>query len=107
MCTSPTSPPPPTRCCARYPTPSGPASNGGPTRRPQRSLGSPVGALGVAHHEVAARVQALFSPPPPGRTSQVALALALSILVLLIGINSLASIQDAIESASRHSGFVR
>ncbi len=62
------------------------------------SVGVPV--LGVAVLQVASRVQALLEPAPPSRTVRVTTVLTLSLLVLTIGVASLAHIHDAIEGAA-------
>ena len=68
--------------------------------RPRHTVARAIPVLGMAQHEVAVRVQALLQPAPRCRIGQVVLAVALSLLILLAGVTSLAHIQDAIESAS-------
>ncbi len=58
--------------------------------------------MGVAALHVAARVQALLRPAPHCRTTHVAMVLALSLLMLLIGVASLDHIHEAIESAESY-----
>jgi beta-lactamase regulating signal transducer with metallopeptidase domain len=69
----------------------------GPTAR---SMRGDVPALGVVSLQVASRVQALLEPAPRPRTVRVAIVLALSLLVLLVGVASLAHINEAIEAAA-------
>ena len=70
--------------------------------------GLPVGGvstatvLGVAQYAVADRVQALLQPVHRGRSGVVATVLLLSLLVLLLGVNSLDHLQDVIEGATWH-----
>jgi Zn-dependent protease with chaperone function len=55
--------------------------------------------LGVGHHAVAARVQALLQPAKRGHAGVVAMVVALAVIVLLVGTASLDRIQDIIENA--------
>ncbi len=62
--------------------------------------GRPWGAvLGVAHYAVAGRVQALLQPAKRSHAGVVVVAVALAVLMLLLGTASLDRIQDVIESA--------
>lgn len=64
------------------------------------AAGAPYGAiLGIAHYAVADRVEALLQPANRGRAGVVATVVALAVLVLLVGTESLAHIQDVIEGA--------
>ncbi|MET3803309.1 Zn-dependent protease with chaperone function [Nakamurella sp. UYEF19] len=71
------------------------SSGRGPT-----DLAARIPVLGVGALQVASRVQALLEPAPARRNGRVATAVVLSILVLLVGIASLAHIREAIESAA-------
>lgn len=62
--------------------------------------GSRVPTLGVGSLLVARRVQALLVPAPKSRTARAVAALVLALLVLAIGVASLAHIQEAIEAAA-------
>lgn len=65
--------------------------------------GAPAAAiLGVAQYAVADRVQALLRPVNKGRSGVVAMVVVLSLLVLLLGVNSLDHLQDVIERATWH-----
>lgn len=59
-----------------------------------------VPVLGVGALHVTSRVQALLEPAPQPRTARVAAVLLLSLLVLTIGVASLAHIHEAIEGAA-------
>ncbi len=61
-----------------------------------------VPVLGVGGLEVASRVQALLQPAPRLRTGRFTVAVIVSMLVLVLGIASLAHIQDTIERAAPH-----
>ena len=63
------------------------------------SPGSSVPVLGIGLLQVASRVQALLEPAPRPRTARLALMVAMSLVVLLIGVASLAHIHEAIEVA--------
>jgi beta-lactamase regulating signal transducer with metallopeptidase domain len=74
------------------------AKAAGPTRASSsRVLGVPV--LGVGALQVASRVQALLEPAAQPRTARVVAVLVLSLLVLTIGVASLAQIHEATEGA--------
>lgn len=63
--------------------------------------GVPTAAiLGIAQYAVADRVQALLQPARRGRSGVVATVVVLSLLVLLLGVNSLDHLQDVIEGAT-------
>lgn len=74
----------------------------GPTRPLglQTAFGRPILALGIAATAVASRVQALLQSAPPRRTGRTAVAVALALVVLALGVLSLADIHDAIEDAT-------
>ncbi len=59
-----------------------------------------VPTLGVGALQVVSRVQALLEPAPQPRTGRLAIAVLLSLAVLLVGVASLAHIHEAIESAA-------
>lgn len=65
-----------------------------------RSVNSPVPALGVSNLHVARRVQALLDPAPRSRSARVAAALVLSLMILTVGVASLAHLHEAIEAAA-------
>ena len=74
-----------------------PARTGRPA--PQRAA-RPTAVLGVGALQVACRVEALLAPAPRQRTGRVALAVLLSMIVLVLGVASLAHIHEAIEGAA-------
>jgi beta-lactamase regulating signal transducer with metallopeptidase domain len=57
-------------------------------------------ALGVGGLQVASRVQALLQPARRPRTGRSAIAVGLSLAVLLVGVASLENIHDAIQNAA-------
>ena len=59
-----------------------------------------IPVLGVGALLVASRVQALLDPAPTSRTGRLALAVVMSVLVLVVGVASLAHIHEAIEGAA-------
>lgn len=65
-----------------------------------RVSGRPVAVLGVAALQVTSRVQALLQPAPRQRTGRLAVAVALALAVLVVGLASLDHIHEAIESAA-------
>lgn len=64
------------------------------------AVGAPVAStLGIAQYAVADRVEALLRPANRRRAGVVATVVALAVLVLVVGTESLAHIQDVIEGA--------
>jgi Zn-dependent protease with chaperone function len=73
---------------------------GAGSRPSSRRFGRPTPVLGVGTLLVASRVRALLQPAPRERTGRLAVAVILSLAVLMMGMASLDQIQDAIKSAA-------
>ncbi len=71
----------------------------GSTPADSRTAGG-AAVLGVAALQVASRVQALLAPAPRPRTGRLVVAVVGSMLVLVLGVASLAHIHEAVESAA-------